>query len=363
MDEHVDAPEPQEQAISTAPPPVQPPSDPPRITETPCPESNNGGEKIRISEWIMVAATLVIALGTIVSGAAIVLQWREMVGGGKQTGDLIQAAKMSAHSADHNATAATSFAQSAASINKGIADAVAKLEAQNRALETARKSSEANSRAALRATIDDFHQDERAYVQGEPWEVTGKIAAPHPDPGGRGYRFGQKIISAKVRVANFGRTPALAVICDLEVIPIEFLSSADFRKQVSDKAAAFYSSFEKNVNKESPEATIFPGNDRFYSVDALNVSEEMIDKLAASPFFGNSVKGEASGTHTVVAVVIGRTRYKDIFGETQTADICGQVTGFSTNQDGTLTLRTHEFFGGCGLHSNAEYKSKRPKAN
>jgi ElaB/YqjD/DUF883 family membrane-anchored ribosome-binding protein len=41
----------------------------------------------------MAAATIVIAVGTLVSAAAIVLQWREMVGGGTQTDQIITAAK------------------------------------------------------------------------------------------------------------------------------------------------------------------------------------------------------------------------------------------------------------------------------
>jgi Spy/CpxP family protein refolding chaperone len=40
----------------------------------------------------MVRATCVIALGTLVSAGAIVLQWREMVGGGTQTDQIISAA-------------------------------------------------------------------------------------------------------------------------------------------------------------------------------------------------------------------------------------------------------------------------------
>src|ERR1035437_7224620 len=42
-------------------------------------------EKIKLSDRIMLLATIMIALGTIVSAAAVVSQWREMLASGRQT--------------------------------------------------------------------------------------------------------------------------------------------------------------------------------------------------------------------------------------------------------------------------------------
>jgi hypothetical protein len=77
-------------------------------------------DKLTKNDEVMIALTVAIALGTIVSAAAIVLQWREMVGGGKQTDKIIEAANI-------NACAAKSFATSADKINRGVGNAVIKL--------------------------------------------------------------------------------------------------------------------------------------------------------------------------------------------------------------------------------------------
>jgi hypothetical protein len=85
-------------------------------TTSPLPE-----DKFTKNDKVMIWLTAVIAFGTLVSAVAIGLQWREMVGGGKQTDQIITAA---------NADAATNFTRSAEGINTGIHDAVEKLNLQ-----------------------------------------------------------------------------------------------------------------------------------------------------------------------------------------------------------------------------------------
>jgi hypothetical protein len=153
MDDHINAPESQQQTsdsaqpsrqLSKQPPPIQPVSHSKHLKES---------EKIKASDWIMVAATIVIAAGTLVSAGAIVLQWKEMVGGGAQTQQLIDAA-------NKNTAAAQSFANSASSINGGISEAVAKLDAQARATQES-----ANTAKRAADTADkSLHISERAYL-------------------------------------------------------------------------------------------------------------------------------------------------------------------------------------------------------
>jgi hypothetical protein len=116
-------------------------------------EGHSRREKMSISDKIMSIATIVIAIGTLVSAAAIVMQWREMVGGGKQTDALIEAAKT-------NACAAKSFAASAASINTGVENAVQQLDAQAKATQQATKA----AKSAADTARESLHISQRAYL-------------------------------------------------------------------------------------------------------------------------------------------------------------------------------------------------------
>jgi hypothetical protein len=132
MVEKENAQNPADSTPAAAPPPIQPQVDPPPIAQGAEPEGEQPREKMSTSDWIMSIATVVIALGTIVSAAAIGLQWREMVNGGADTAAIKVAAQKQADAAQH-------FADTAASINAGIGGAVEKLDAQSRAAqETAR---------------------------------------------------------------------------------------------------------------------------------------------------------------------------------------------------------------------------------
>ncbi|HMD77670.1 MAG TPA: hypothetical protein VKG86_09875 [Terracidiphilus sp.] len=91
MDEEKDTGHPQNKTPDGTPP-IQPPVQPLPPPPKPPHKDRHSGEKISTSDKIMAAATVVIAVGTLVSAAAIVLQWREMVGGGTQTDQIINAA-------------------------------------------------------------------------------------------------------------------------------------------------------------------------------------------------------------------------------------------------------------------------------
>jgi hypothetical protein len=96
MDEQKNAGQQKEETPKEVPPPAPPPIDPPQPPPNPDPEENENENKPKksstISDKVMIWATCVIAAGTLVSAVAIVLQWREMVGGGTQTEQIIAAA-------------------------------------------------------------------------------------------------------------------------------------------------------------------------------------------------------------------------------------------------------------------------------
>lgn len=140
-------------------------------------------DAIKKGERIALIIAGIVAFATIGQLVTTILNNRTS---SSQTEKLITASQMAAHSADHNATAATSFAGSAESINKGIAEAVGKLQMQADEMDEARISSDKRSSDALQATIENFHQDQRAWIgvcgfglqsleEGKPFSVLIKF--------------------------------------------------------------------------------------------------------------------------------------------------------------------------------------------
>ncbi|HEV2709819.1 MAG TPA: hypothetical protein VGU67_06395 [Edaphobacter sp.] len=63
-----------DQTSSDTPPPIDPPIDPPPIQSEGANEASNSEKKMSRSDRIMIGATIVIAVGTLVSAVAIGLQ-------------------------------------------------------------------------------------------------------------------------------------------------------------------------------------------------------------------------------------------------------------------------------------------------
>src|ERR1700722_18432464 len=126
-------------------PPAAPPPPPPAVQSLP--EDSHDPKQGRISDVIMVVATVFIAVGTLVSAGAICFQWYEMHAAGVDTKNLVEYARQQTGSA-------SSFAHSTDSMNTGIANAVTKLDLQAKEIEESRKYAEQASAKALQATID-----------------------------------------------------------------------------------------------------------------------------------------------------------------------------------------------------------------
>jgi hypothetical protein len=169
----------QGQAQPTAPPtvsipPANPPSIPPIGRQGTAKQSHDEEpDRLTKNDKVMIALTVAIALGTLVSAGAIVMQWREMHAGGKQTDALICAARI-------NAGAARQFAKSAADINKGVDNAVIKLGQQ----------------------ADDsesfFRTDERAWVIVDPITILESYPAKDTFPPFFKYGFYAKNVGKTV---------------------------------------------------------------------------------------------------------------------------------------------------------------------
>ena len=111
-----------------------------------------------------------------------------------QTDKLITASRISASAALQNVSAAQSFAASAQSINQEMKRTVQQLGIQAQELEASRQSSEINSAKSLDTTIENFHQDQRA------WIGTASV-----EPGNFSPTTGFPLA---ITFANSGKTPA-----------------------------------------------------------------------------------------------------------------------------------------------------------
>jgi hypothetical protein len=114
----------------------------------------------------------------------------------RQTDQLISAAKISAYSASESLQASRNFADSARSINEGVRNAVTELNRQAEITEHARETSASFSQQSLQATIDNFHEDQRAWVGiAGNGHISTSIVDGSP-------------LKVHIDFQNFGKTPA-----------------------------------------------------------------------------------------------------------------------------------------------------------
>jgi hypothetical protein len=166
-------------------------------------------DKLMKNDKVMIALTIAIALGTIVSAGAIVLQWREMVGGGKQTDKIIAAANINADAATKSAKAAQDFATNAGHINTAMGKAVEKLNLQ--AAATKSVADQALSQAAIATgQLQVMQTDERAWLE---FRIPQSQAA---GDAGLPMASGQPL-DLPIQVMNSGKTVARNVVIDVFV--------------------------------------------------------------------------------------------------------------------------------------------------
>jgi hypothetical protein len=296
VNEHPDNGQPQEYAPNKAEPPIQSPPEPlpappiPRRGDNPA--SGKPSKSNNISDNIMVAATIVIAIGTLVSAAAIVLQWREMVGGGVQTQQLIDAANT-------NAGAAKSFAASAAKINQGVGNAADKLAQQARDTETF------------------FRTDERAWI--EIGKIETAVYPPSP-PFGTTFKFG-------IFPKNYGKTVAHDV--RIHINNIDVAGSFDNRHAIRGLQDQLF--HEGGPNKPGPQ-TIAP------------------EEVSTVPVFAGGQEPKRYGNTFIYTFLIGRIDYRDVFNVNHWMRFCYMVTNargelghctYGNDDDRNLEIPSH----------------------
>jgi hypothetical protein len=247
----------QAQVAPTSPPPLAP-IPPANISPVPLiagqDTTSKGGDeqprnpppedKFTKNDKVMIGLTVAIALGTIVSAGAIVLQWREMVGGGKQTDKIIAAANINADAATKSAKAAQDFATNAGNINTAMGKAVEKLNLQ--AAATKSVADQALSQAAIASgQLQVMQTDERAWLEfriQQP-QAAGDVSLPTTS--------GQPL-DLPIQIMNSGKTVARNVVIDVFVEILDSSQEASL-DNVSDLA--------NHRHERSTTGTIFPNAD------------------------------------------------------------------------------------------------------
>jgi hypothetical protein len=258
MDEKANAEKPAESAPAAPSPQIPLQTNPPPVTLSAAPEDDQRPKKMSKSDWIMSIATIVIALGTIVSAAAIFLQWREMVNGGADTVAIKNAAQK-------QADAAQQFADASDGINENVNDAVTKLDAQAN-----------DSAASIKATQEAMRLDQRAWFGIKEITLTNPLALGKP-------------VQISILGLNTGKTPALNVHpTEIRVGPSETDKSLDLVVHSTDRQV------------------VAPNNTNSF--------------FATVTYPDDSIK--ALMAETISIYVRGELKYQDVFGLTHTTEFC-----------------------------------------
>jgi uncharacterized protein YecT (DUF1311 family) len=179
----------------------------------PYPETTRPGAKIiELLKGVGSEKILNIVLTAIIAFSAItqtVVSCKNNATTATQTEKLIRAAQMSAHSAAHNAAAATSFSQSADSINGGIENAVKKLTLQ--ANQAGRSAQAAEDAVGINQT--QMRLDQRAWIGFQDIKIERTTAVGDggaSNPENLSVYTKKAILDIKgvhLSLVNFGKTP------------------------------------------------------------------------------------------------------------------------------------------------------------
>ncbi|HTJ30721.1 MAG TPA: hypothetical protein VL346_09485 [Acidobacteriaceae bacterium] len=183
--------------------------------------------------------------------------------------------------ADRIDDAADSFSRSASGINRGVSDAVGKLQSQVDKMDASRKSADRNSAVAMQTTIDSFHREERAWIgisKTNPLNFTPNAAT----------QSANMVVAFTLR--NYGRSAAENVrfIADLESDPTIYSLSCD------------------EANKIHAGMVLLPTQEHTLHW-TMNLTSDQITKgwSHQNPVFG----------HTLMLRIVGCIEYTDRDGE------------------------------------------------
>ena len=320
------------------------------------------GSTVGKDRWFELVLLFVVCFAAIAQLCTTVSNNR---GTGHQTDQLITAAGVSAYAAQQNVLASRNFADSAKGINRGVSDAVERLQTQANAIELARETSEASSQTSLQATIDNFHQEQRAWVGLTPLKST---IDPRVDPkmfiDGSGAPV--KPLQEAYGIINTGKTPAryVRVIFSVDSRPTGYvpdLAEADWmdrlieakiKGRLEDQVVRGYHvplTIDGRNDPDHPanlagylfDSTLVPPGTKFFNQD---IGEFSLGSLAPGIFFPAPLGGTSVILNPGVIIVFGEVYYRDIFSA---AD---RVTKFCTYSAASKIGNV----GACPVHNDMQ---------
>ncbi len=202
MDDNEQVATKQEKAPGDTHPTAQSPIDPhpPQEQDAAAGETDTS-DKITKSDRIMIAATIVIALGTLVSAGAICFQWYEMHTGGVDTHDLAVAASNQAIAAGKQADAAKALAEQAQAQTVKMTESLTKTDNLIKATQALAVQTKRSADAA-RLTLETQERPRLGILRtpGNAEESPFSDSSPY------------SMMTARLLYSNFGKSPANNVV-------------------------------------------------------------------------------------------------------------------------------------------------------
>ncbi|HEV2709820.1 MAG TPA: hypothetical protein VGU67_06400 [Edaphobacter sp.] len=238
-----------------------------------------------------------------------------MVGGGKQTTQIIEAANKSKDAAEKSAQAARDFADTAADINDGIHDAVTKLNIQASSTHDLALQAKRSADAALKQTKLTDKLAENTSRTAD-YQLSTLVAAAHSGRAWLGITEGRLIQfeagkpwKINVRVGNSGRTPTLHSLYGTKGLGV----FPNFRQNDTRQSLVFIGGIEHGFDTldMGPFSDIPPGG--FVQVDGAG-------KIVEESTFNQVKRGFGS------YVIIGMFDYFDDSDRKQWTKFCFEIS-------------------------------------
>ncbi|WP_161557710.1 hypothetical protein [Acidisarcina polymorpha] len=264
----------------------------------------------------MILLTVFIALGTIASAIAVGFQWYEMHTGGADTKAIAEAAQKQACAAhqiaeasQRNATAAEEFATSAGLINRGVEDAVKKLQLQ---ADQASRSADATKSAADTAR-ETLRKSQRPWVNAESFVPT-TFTLP---PDGRFAVDGDLVIkNTGVSVATDGWVMMVAVPTATSWLTKNWDQACEIDDQ---QILASHTSAAKGLGDTWPIGFVLAPSQETRMRMAMGDVHGLIEaQITGALPHATSEQDPRSGQF----YLLGCARYKDQFGTGHTTRFC-----------------------------------------
>ena len=235
---------------------------------------------------------------------------------GRQTDQLITAAKINAAAAQQNALAASSFASTEEKINQDLQNAVDRLNAQAQATSDI---AEASEKQAAQALVQSQEAKQQSIISTNQIELSQRpwVSASFVVQGPLVFDQDGGHITVLVSVKNTGHSPAAALTYDFKLYPT-FLRVPDPIKERETMCTNVEDASAVPSNRKSDE-TIFAGDEIVLNMRLTMSPEQIKNAMVDIPesMFPNSHPGNKNWVEWAPIVLVSCFAYRPTFTEKQ----------------------------------------------